>query len=377
MNLTHISFLSLTLAFAGCQRAKEPAEAPSPQVEAGKVIFPADGPQVTALVTEPARVTQARGVRLTGRMVWDEDVTVRIFSAFGGRVTRIVAPLGQRVEKDAPLALVASPDFGVVQADAAKAALDLRLTEQTLARLKDLAGYGAVAQKDLLAAEIEFTRAKAEAARVARRLELFGGAALSTDQEFALKSPLAGVVVERNINPGQQVSPDQINANGPALFVVTDPTQLWVVLDATEQALPLLQPGVALQIRTPTWVGDGFAAQIEHVADAVDANSRTIRVRAKLENPERKLKAEMFVTAELAVAAPAGAEVPSSAVFLSGENNFVFVREGARAFRKREVKIGLEHDGWTHVVSGVAVGEPVVRDGALMLNGILSGAGKP
>jgi membrane fusion protein, heavy metal efflux system len=377
MNLTHIFLLFLTLAFAGCQRAKESAEAPAPQVEAGKVIFPADSPQVTALVSEPARMTQARGVRLTGRIVWDEDVTVRIFSAFGGRVTRIVAPLGQRIEKDAPLAFVASPDFGVVQADAAKAALDLRLSEQTLARLKDLASYGAAAQKDLLTAEIEFTRAQAEAARVARRLELFGGAAHSSDQEFALRTPLAGVVVERNINPGQQVSPDQINANGPALFVVTDPTQLWVVLDASEQALPLLKPGVALQIHTPTWAGDGFAARIEHVADAVDATSRTIRVRAMLENPERKLKAEMFVTAELAVAAPAGVEVPAAAVFLRGENNFVFVREAAGAYRKRMVKIGEEHDGWTHVVSGLAPGESVVRDGALMLDQILTDAGKP
>jgi cobalt-zinc-cadmium efflux system membrane fusion protein len=187
-----ILFLLVVGAVAGCQKAKPSDEPASAQIHGDTVAFPSNGPQVAAIATETAAPTQPGQVRLTGRLVWDEDATVRVFSVMEGRVTRIAAPVGERVEKDAPLALIASPDFGQVQADAAKSALDLKLAEQTLNRLKELAANGAAAEKDLHAAEIDFARAQGEAQRTARRLELYGGKVQAADHEFALRSPLAG-----------------------------------------------------------------------------------------------------------------------------------------------------------------------------------------
>ena len=366
------AFVALTLTL-GCHQPKESPPAPSAQVSGETVTFPANSPQAGAIATEPVQPATPGSVRLTGRLVWDEDATVRIFSVLEGRVTRTLAPVGEKVEQDAPLALIASPDFGQVQADAAKSALDLRLAEQTLNRLKELAADGATPAKDLRAAEIDFARAQGEAQRTARRLQLYGGNVPSGgDHEFALRSPLAGVVVEKNINPGQSVRPDQMTANAPPLFVVTDPTRLWVLLDATEQDLSLLKIGAAVVIRTPTFPNETFEARVQSIADAIDPNSRTIKVRATVANPARHLKAEMFLTAELATPAPAGVEVPASAVFLKGDRHFVFVERAAGSFQRREVKIGTEHDGRLVVIEGLAVGEKVVREGAVILDQIVA-----
>src|SRR5262249_8426409 len=152
---------------------------------------------------------------------------------------------------------------GQAQVEAAKASLDLGQADRTLKRLTELAENGAVPLKELHAAEVEFVRAQGEARRTAGRLVLYGGDTNSIDQEFVLRTPLAGVVVEKNLNPGQEVRPDQLTANAPPLFVVTDPTRLWVLLDATEQDVASLSTGTSVAIKTQTYPDLVFNGRVE------------------------------------------------------------------------------------------------------------------
>jgi cobalt-zinc-cadmium efflux system membrane fusion protein len=377
MKKTLIRVLFCSLSLSGCHQSQTEPEVASPHIDGQTIRFAPGSRQLAEIAIESARKPKSAVVKLTGRIVWNEDVTVRIYTSLGGRVAQILSPVGQKVEKNTPLALIDSSDFGQVQADAARAALDLRLAEQNLTRLKELAGYGAAAQKDLRAAEIDFTRAQRESENVARRLMLYGGSPESTDQQFILRSPLSGVVVEKNINPGQEVRPDQMTANAPPLFVVTDPTRLWVILDATESAFPLVKVGDEVTLRADHMPGEGFRARVETIGDAVDPSSRTIKIRGSLENPLRKLKAEMFVTAELSLEAPSGVEVPVDSVFLKKNQHCLFIRAGAGAFQERAVQVVSEHDGFLLIASGVALGESVVTDGALMLDQILSDSSEP
>src|SRR3954454_24557453 len=90
------AFLSLLLL--GCHSPEKEAEAPSaPQVQGEKVLFPKDSPQLAALAVEAAEVCKGSASRLNGRLVWDDDLTVRVFIPFAGRVTKILAEVGQTV----------------------------------------------------------------------------------------------------------------------------------------------------------------------------------------------------------------------------------------------------------------------------------------
>jgi cobalt-zinc-cadmium efflux system membrane fusion protein len=282
-----------------------------------------------------------------------------------------VAQTGDVVEKDAPLAVLASPEYGEAQSDARRAMLDLALAEQTLKRLREILLVGAVPEKELRAAEIEYTRAEAEAKRKTERILLYGGNTNGADQEFSLRSPLAGTVVEKNINPGQEVRPDQMTANAPPLFVITDPARLWVLLDATEQDLTAIKRGAEIKVFSQTYPGQVFSARIDTVSDFVDPASRTIKVRASVDNSQHLLKAEMFVSAELPAAAQAGVNVPASSVFLKGNKHFVFVERAQGSYGLCEVTIGAERAGTIVVSSGLGAGEKVVVDGGLLLNQIL------
>ena len=237
-------------------------------------------------------------------MVWDDKTTVRVFSSVAGRVQRILVSLKDNVAVDDTLAMMASPDFGQAQADASKADADLKLSQRTLTRTRDLFEHGAAAQKDVEAAEDDFENKKAELQRSLARLKLYGvelGA--SVDGMFPLKSPLAGRVVEKNINPGQEVRPDQMLANDPniikPLFVISDPKRLSVVLDVTELDIGGLKPGQQLQIHSRAYPNETFTGALEVVGDSLDPQTRTVYVRGYVDNPGGRLKAEMYVSVDV------------------------------------------------------------------------------
>ena len=85
-------YVLLLLLLAGCHSAENKIGlSVSPQVQGEKVVFPKDSPQVAMLVVEPVAMCKGSTIRLNGRLLWDDDVTVRIFTPFAGRVTKILA----------------------------------------------------------------------------------------------------------------------------------------------------------------------------------------------------------------------------------------------------------------------------------------------
>ena len=366
---------ALALAFAaGCGDNGRRADPATPSVEGTKVVFAPDSKQLGALGTAEVATPTAGLIRLPGRLVWDEERTVRLFPPFAGRVAKILAKPGDAVKAGQPLAQIASPDFGQVQSDARKSATDLALAEKNLARVRELVANDVAAKKELQTAEAEYARVRAEHARTQERLRLYGGGE-AVDSSLSLRSPIAGTVVERNINPGQELRPDAMAGNAPPLFVVTDPTRLWLQLDATERELGLVKPGMTVQVATAAFPGETFEARIDAVADFIDPQTRTIRVRGSLANSERRLKGEMFVNAEFNVPPRTGVAVPAKAVFLSGAKHFVFVEEGPGKFVRVEVKPETEAGGVVIVAQGLALGQKVVIDGALFLQQLLQSKG--
>ncbi|MCU0897413.1 MAG: efflux RND transporter periplasmic adaptor subunit [Burkholderiales bacterium] len=362
----------IAVALAGCGDEKK-AAAPAAQVSGEQIAFPEGSPQIAALRAVPVRSGEPVIVTLPGRLVWDEDRTARVFAAFAGRVTKILAALGESVKPGQKLALVASPDFGEAQADARKAEADLALAQKNVARLRELAENGVAARKDLQAAEADFGRAQAEAARTTARVKLYGGGG-AVDQNLSITAPVAGVIVERNVNPGQELRPDVAMAGQQAMFVITDPSRLWLQLDATERDLPLLAPGKTVKIRSSAYPDERFVARLDVVSDFIDRETRTVRVRGTIDNADRRLKGEMFVTAELETPPAKGFAVPAKAVFFIGDRYFVFLEDGPGRYTRREVQAGPERGGKVPVSAGLKDGDRVVVDGSLFLQQIYAAA---
>lgn len=370
------SIAAVLAGLAGCRAEHRAVDPPGPRIEGGtRIVYAADAPELTSLSTAPTAPSSVGTVRTTGRLAWDEDRTARVFPPVGGRVRRLLADLEQRVERGAPLAAIESPDFGQAQAEANRAATDLAVAERTLARVRELYEHAAAPQKDVEAAQADRDRARAESERAASHLALLGGqpgGAHGVDQHFVLRSPIAGVVVDRAINPGLEVRTD---AQGP-LFVVSDPSRLWVYLDVVDQELASVRAGLPLTLHCNAYPQRVFAGRVEVVGDTLDPATRTVKARGVVDNPNRLLKAEMYVDVEVADPSLRPAlEVPSAAVVAEGRQRYVFVEEGRGRFNRRPVTAGAERGGKTVILAGLGAGQRVVVDGSLLLESLLTSGG--
>ena len=294
----HLTSLAVILAVAACGNEPEPAKVAAVQTEGDRAIL-SEPDKADFLKTAVVERDQGSTLRLPGRLVWNEDYTVRIVPQVGGRIQKINVEIGSEVKVGQILATLSSPDFGQAQADARKAQADQQLAKQTLERQRELHAAGVVADKDWQQTQAEAVRAQAEADRASRRLAGLGGA---SDGSYTLRSPLAGIVVERNLNPGLEFRPEQ---SSDPLFVVTDPASLWLQLDAGEADLAALKAGEKIRLQVKQYPNERFAGVIRHVGDFVDPTTRTVRVRGEVPNPDRRLKGGMFATALIELAADA------------------------------------------------------------------------
>ena len=363
-----LSLLAALLLVSACGEKAAPtaaAEPPAPVLQGAQLRFEAGHPQLAQMGLATAEAARPIVLDLPAHLVWNEDRTQRIQPAFAGRVERILADVGQAVHPGSVLAQLASPDFGAAQAEAAKARADMVLSQKTLQRLRELHEAGVVARKDLEQAEADAARAQAELHRAEARTRLYG-ASTGVDQRLALVAGMAGVVVERRLNPGQELRPD--GAGNDALFVISDPASLWAQIDARESEIAGLRPGASFELTVPALDGESFKGTVAAVGDAIDANSRTIKVRGLVANPQRRLKAEMLASARITRATPEGAVViPAVAVQLRGGTHWVMVQPAPGVFEPRDIKIGWLGPKEVMVQGGLQAGEKVVSDNVLLL----------
>jgi cobalt-zinc-cadmium efflux system membrane fusion protein len=368
------NFFAITLSailVTACGQTVQQAPSADPKVENQRITFPEKSNQLSSISSMAIEMQAVPLAILNGRLTWNEERTVRVYTPFAGRVEKILVQPGQKISIGQPLAVIASPEFGQAQSDARRAESDFVLAEKNLQRIKELEQHGVAPRKDLQTAEADAARTRAEFERARKRLTMYGAAKDSVDQSYTLTSPIAGTVVERNINPGQELRPDQMVANSPPLFVITDPTTLWAQFDASERNLIHLRPGKTIIVHTPAFREQNFTAKVEAISDFLDPGTRALKVRARIENKSNELKAEMFVTAEVDADGERELLVPTKSVFFLNEKYYLFIDEGNGSYQRRDVKTGDVRNNYVEILSGLNAGEKVVTEGGLMLQQVM------
>jgi cobalt-zinc-cadmium efflux system membrane fusion protein len=375
-----LSLLALA-GLLGCSKEKPPTfeRPPDPKVEGERVIFLTNAPQLASISVQAAQARTMAVTHVTGRLYWNENTTVRVFTPVAGRVTDIRVDLGQTIASGTPLAEIDSPDFAQALANARTAVGNLAAANKAFTRSKELLAHGAAAAKDVEAAEAAYLAALAERDRAEAVLANYGGSDKSTNSVYLLRSPIAGVLVDKNINPGQELRADLMLANAPNLFapsfVVSDPTKLWVQVDVAESDLSALQPGQRLQVSSRAFPGKVFDGVVDRIGATMDPSTRTVKVRGIVNNPDKLLKAEMYVLADVvedsAKAGTLGVEISSKALFMKGDDSFVFVEDSPGTFERKQVKVGIEKDSKVPIYEGISPGQKVVTEGALLLQALV------
>ncbi len=375
MQIIKYSWL-LALLLAACKPVPVVEIDPFPvKVEKHHLIFTAGDPQLKSIGVQQAKENDTVILHLTGKLVWNEDVTTNVFSPLAGRVASIKGARGQKVKVGDELARITSPDFGQAQADAVKSEADLALAKRVLERTRDLLKQGVLPQKELDTAQNAFDDAQSERDRAVERLAVWGGRGGDVNGAFALKAPMDGVIVDRNVQPGQEVRSDQMLAGmavvAAPMFIISDPESLWVHLDVSEQDLSNLQVGQKLEIRSRAYGNRVFPGALTVIGQSLNPDTRTVVAKGTVSNPEKLLKAQMYVDVNVITHVPKMPQVPIKAVFLREGKACVFVRASETTFEMRQITTAAEDAGHVFVSKGLNANEAVVSEGALVLESLL------
>src|SRR5258705_1782105 len=319
---------------------------------------------------------------IPGTIIPNENRTARLSAPAEGRVVTVRVQPGDRVGRGQILVSLVGPGAGSAQSDVSKAAAQVtamraqasyaraaRDRAERLLRLKAIPTQDyerAVADDE--SANASLTQAIAEQRRAVSSAENLGAGA-STTGEMVLRSPLSGVVLSRNAQPGAVVGA------GTQLVSVTDPASLWLQVNAPEKLASLFRVGGALHFTVPAYPADKFDARVTAVGAALDPDSRTLLVRAIVLNGNQKLKPEMLasvsVEGEARTTVPV---VPEDAIQILDGRPTVFIAKptnlGGATFVRRAVEIGARTGSTVAGTRGLSAGEGGVTAGTVPANGV-------
>jgi len=324
-----------------------------------------------------------------GQIAFNEDMSTVVLTPFSGRVTRLIARIGDEVKRGDPLFEIDSPEVVQAQTDliaalhgVEKSKSLLALAKRVMDRQTGLMSDKATSQRELDSARNDFAAAESDLATAngtlmaaRNRLRVIVGRdkaeververERSVNPLITINAPIDGTVVGRKVGPGQYVRSDVADA----LYSISDLSTMWLKANVPETEIANVRVGQEIEVRVTALPDRVFKARISAIGAASDTATRRIVVRSEIPNPDRLLRSDMFANFKITVGGgDPSPVVPVEAVIRDGNEAAVWVVREPMLFNRRKVKLGMEREGRVQVLDGLAAGEQVVGRGAVFVD---------
>lgn len=309
---------------------------------------------------------------------FNADNLFQVGPRVSAKVEKILVDLGEMVQKNERIALMSSTKLGKARADYITAKARLETEQANYKREKKLFEQDISSEAAMLEAKARFKEAQANLKAARETLRLYGldeetYEGINTPEEkplsfFYLSSPKKGILQQRSVKPGQTVDPNETP------FHVVNTESMWVMIDAYEQDIPYLKQGQTVTLDVRSLAGKTFTGKVDWVSEELDRKTRTIPVRATVQNKNNSLKSGMYAQTTIKTKGPKKtALVPVNAVQTVHRKSVVFV-PGTKTgeFRAVPVKTGAENQGKIEILSGLRPGEKYVAKGAFDLKSVFT-----
>ncbi|MGK9477986.1 efflux RND transporter periplasmic adaptor subunit [Melioribacter sp. OK-6-Me] len=310
-------------------------------------------------------------LKAPAKVITNQDYEAQVSSLVQGRVLEVYVKEGDYVKEGQILMHVEGLEIGEIIADYLQAKAMLDFTKAAYERQQTLLEQNVGSQKSFLDSKAEYEKALAEYNAEDKRIHSIGlehsDIETSKDSEhiagvLPIKAPIGGIIVERNVVIGQLVE-----ANTTA-FKIMNISTLWAEGQIYEKDLTKVTGKPKVEFTTPAYPNEKFKGEVILIGQTIDEHSRTIKVRASLQNTNGKLKPNMFGELFIPISSNTkGIIVPTDAIVKEGNESYVFVVENDSTFSRRNVETGIEFAGMREVVSGIKKGEKIVTKGVFFL----------
>jgi cobalt-zinc-cadmium efflux system membrane fusion protein len=349
---------------------KEEKEGHGGHDEAGSVKMTPEAQKQNGVAVATVRKQRMAGViSVTGKVEANADKIAHVSPRISGKIVAVRASLGDSVSAGQALATLDSVELGEALGRYHQSKTKLVLAQSNMDRIKGLVDKKIAARKDIFQAETDYKMAQTELHTDEERLSLYGVSVsdLKGDNHkrplLPVKSPISGIITEKHAIVGELSDPSK------SLYTVADLSNVWVMVDINEKDLAKVRRGQTAIVSIGAFPDLKLKGRITYIADLVDQATRTVKARIEVSNPGRKLKPEMFATAELALAPASQAvlAVPEEAVLELDGKKLLFVTENGTQFERRPVELGRAVAGMVEVLGGLREGERYAIKGGFVL----------
>lgn len=368
--MPRLTYIPLILILcAGCRAAdaqSEPAErAPYQTTERGTLRVRDDLAAHLASATITAQGLPA-SLDGFGRADFSPGASYALRAPFDGFIERVHVLPGQQVAQGDLLATMRSGEAARLRAELRRVTAQLGAERASLARADRLLRDGAGAQREVQEASARVETLNAELRGIREALSAAQATRGSGDL-IELRARQSGDILARNIEPGSRVSP----ADADPAFLIGDLERLVAMARFPERSSELLVEGAPCAITIPTLDQAPIQGSVVAVQRAVDPRSRTIRVACALPAPSAQLRLGMALKVSVQLQSEGILSIPRSALLLRRDAYVVLVKRPDDELERRAVVPGQRLGDAIQILSGLALGEQIITEGAVLLDGEL------
>ena len=304
---------------------------------------------------ETARVQMADeegAIRLNGKIQANDAKQAKVFALVSGRIQSVHAEMGDYVHKGQVLAVLASTEAAGASNDLSLAESNVQLAKKGFETAKDLYDSKLATGQDFLNAKITYNNALAGRNKARQVASLTGGGKSAT---YTVIAPISGYIIEKNITNNSEVRQD----NNTDLFAIADLSDVWVVANVYEADMNSIKMGDAVKVNTLASPDKFYTGNIDKIYNVLDPNTRTMKIRISMANPNNELKPEMFATIQVNVRS-SGKEllIPAKAIVMDNSKNYVVTRKAGR-MEVREINL-IKRVDTNAYITGLSTGDEVV-----------------
>lgn len=300
-------------------------------------------------------------IRFFGKIEADNNKTAQVFSPLGGLVKEINVGLGDYVKQGEVLATIQSSEVATFRKEKLDAASDLAIAEKNLQVANDLFAGKLNSEKDVIAAQKEVDKAKAESARIN---DVYGIYNIREGSIFSIRAPISGFVITKKLNINELLRPD----DAEPLFSIANTNDIWAVAYVNESNIAYIKENYNVAVNTLAFPDTVYKGKIDKIYNVIDANTKSVKFRVLLHNNDLKLMPDMNCTISVFYTENKPMiTVPSSAVIFDKSKYWVMVFKDKNNIETRQVEIYRQIGDTTYIQSGLSENETVISQNGIFI----------
>jgi len=296
-----------------------------------------------------------------GKIVADNNKMIEVFPMVGGSVTKVYVELGDYVKKGQLLATIRSMEVAGFEQELEDAKNNVVVAKNNVKVAEELFEGKLSAERDVIETKSQLKKAQSQLHRIQETYKIYN---IRDGATFEVHSPLNGFIVQKNINQDMLLRNDRSNN----IFDIAEIDNVWAIANVNESDINEVKLGIEAAVSTLSYPDKKFYGNVDKIFNIIDLETKAMKVRIKLPNPDYLLKPEMRATIKLSYIENATMiAIPSQALVFDKSKNFVIIFKDRYNIETRQVKVFRQVGNTTFISSGLKEGEKVITENQLLI----------